>query len=85
MARRAGARGGSGGTLFWRAKVAGYMVGQLFLRSYERSDRVYNAMLARGYQGHFFTLNPHAMQPGDWLMAGIAAAALLLQQLVGRL
>lgn len=84
-ARPAGARGGSGGTLFWRAKVAGYMVGQLFLRSYERSDRVYNAMLARGYQGHFFTLNPHAMQPGDWLMAGIAAAALLLQQLVGRL
>lgn len=43
-----GQRGG--GTLSWRARTAGSMIGQLFLRSYERSDRIYHAMLSRGYQ-----------------------------------
>ena len=41
----------SGGTLFWRARVTGGMAGSLFLRSIERSDRVYSAMLSRGYTG----------------------------------
>lgn len=41
----------SGGTLRWRARVAGYMVGSLFVRSLERSERVYAAMQARGYAG----------------------------------
>jgi cobalt/nickel transport system permease protein len=41
----------SGGSLIWRAKIAGGMVGNLFLRSYERSERVHAAMLARGYDG----------------------------------
>lgn len=41
----------SGGTLFWRAKVTGGMAGNLFLRSLERSERVYAAMLSRGYNG----------------------------------
>lgn len=41
----------SGGTLAWRARVAGGMAGSLFLRAYERSDRIYLAMLARGYDG----------------------------------
>ncbi|HXV99701.1 MAG TPA: cobalt ECF transporter T component CbiQ, partial [Anaerolineae bacterium] len=45
-----------GGSIPWRARVTGNMAGQLFLRSYERSDRVYNAMLARGYDGQFLTL-----------------------------
>ena len=29
-----------GGSVLWRARVAGNMAGQLFLRSYERSDRI---------------------------------------------
>ena len=41
----------SGGSLVWRARVAGGMAGSLFLRSIERSERVYTAMLARGYDG----------------------------------
>lgn len=53
--------------LAWRARVAGNMAGQLFLRSFERSDRVFSAMLARGYTGQLLTLNPHTMQTRDWL------------------
>ena len=44
-------RVGGGGSLRWRAGVTGSMVGSLFLRSYERSERIYAAMLARGFQG----------------------------------
>lgn len=54
-------------SLFWNAKNAGNMIGQLFLRSYERSDRVYEAMVARGFKGQFLTYNPHHMQNRDWI------------------
>ena len=47
-----------GGSLGWRARVAGGMVGNLFLRSYERSERVYIAMLSRGYGGQMRVLDP---------------------------
>jgi cobalt/nickel transport system permease protein len=48
-------QGRSGGSLTWRAKVTGSMVGSLFIRSYERSERIYAAMLARGFAGTFHT------------------------------
>lgn len=71
--------------LAWRARVAGNMAGQLFLRSYERSDRVYNAMLARGYRGQLLTMNPHRMRAADWITAGAAIGGLLLLQIMARL
>lgn len=46
------------GSLIRQAGVAGGMVGSLFLRSYEQSERVYAAMLARGYSGQIKRLNP---------------------------
>lgn len=75
----------SGGSVAWRARVAGNMAGQLFLRSYERSDRVYNAMLARGYTGHMETINPHELRRRDYLTAALALLVVLLLQLAGRL
>ena len=75
----------SGGSVAWRAGVAGNMAGQLFLRSYERSDRVYNAMLARGYAGHMQTMNPHVFRRVDTIVTTIAIIFLLLLQLAGRL
>ena len=75
----------SGGSLTWRAGTAGHMAGQLFLRSYERSDRIYNAMLARGYTGHIRTLHPHAMTRADWLAGALALTAMLLLQIAGHL
>lgn len=74
-----------GGAILWRAHVTGNMAGQLFLRSYERSDRVYAAMLARGYDGHLLTLNPHKMQITDWLGGSMAVTILLLLQLIARI
>jgi cobalt/nickel transport system permease protein len=74
----------SGGSVVWRAKVAGNMTGQLFLRSYERSDRIYNAMLARGYQGQIRTLHPHTLTRRDWLAGAAVFVILLLLQFLGR-
>jgi cobalt/nickel transport system permease protein len=75
----------SGGSLFWRARVTGNMAGQLFLRSYERSDRIYNAMLARGYAGQMRTLRAHVMHRRDWLALVACISALVFLQLIGRL
>lgn len=55
---RAARSAGKGGGIVWRAQVAGGMIGNLFLRSYERSERVYLAMLARGYDGRLRRESP---------------------------
>lgn len=75
----------SGRNVFWRAKIAGNMAGQLFLRSYERSDRIYNAMLARGYQGQLRTLRAHILARRDWLILFIVILLFLFLQLLARL
>ena len=36
----------------WQAKAVAASAGALFIRSYERGERVYLAMLSRGYDGH---------------------------------
>jgi cobalt/nickel transport system permease protein len=61
------------------------MTGQLFLRSLERSDRIYSAMLARGFQGQFITINPHVMQRRDWILGGLALLSMAVLQAAGRL
>lgn len=83
-ARSAGVPGmKSGGRLPWRIKTTGSMAGQLFLRSYERSDRIYQAMISRGYTGHIRTLNPHKMSQADWLVLVLSILILLIIQLIG--
>ena len=69
----------------WRARIAGNMAGQLFLRSYERSDRIYNAMLSRGYRGHLMTIHPHQFVMSDVLVGVLSIFVLILIQIVGRL
>ncbi len=78
---RSGSREGAprGGGLAWRARVAGGMAGSLLLRSLERSDRVYTAMLARGYDGEVRSLPHPPLSARAW---GILAAGLLLLALI---
>jgi cobalt/nickel transport system permease protein len=65
----------AGGSVTWRAKVTGWMVGQLFLRSYERSERVYQAMAARGYQGEVRRLAPPRLATRDLVLGALPVAA----------
>lgn len=70
----------TGGSVAWRAKVAGGMAGNLFLRGIERSDRIYMAMLARGYNGEVrsFPLPSIPLGHRVVLASGLALLALLL-------
>ncbi len=69
----------AGGTIRWRARVAGGMAGSLFLRSIERSDRVYSAMLSRGYNGEAPRGDATPLSSRDWqtLILGFCLLALL--------
>ena len=49
--RRAAAARGYRPRWLGQALLVGRLVGQLFMRSYERAERVYGAMLQRGYRG----------------------------------
>jgi cobalt/nickel transport system permease protein len=75
---RPGARAGGG--VVWRARVTGGMAGNLFLRSFERADRIYAAMLSRGYDGEVRTLPLSPVTPGQVIVLaiGLAAFALLI-------
>lgn len=66
----------AGGSLRWRARVAGHMVGSLFVRSLERSERVFAAMQARGYAGEprFLDHPPFRLADGVWAAALVAYA-----------
>lgn len=70
----------SGGSLLWRSKVTGGMAGSLFVRSIEKSERVYNAMLARGYDGKIRALEqpPVNMVALFWLIIAIALLFLIV-------
>jgi cobalt/nickel transport system permease protein len=65
-----------GGRLGWRARVAGGMAGSLFLRAFERSDRIYMAMLARGYDGEVRSEPLPEITGVNWLILASSLAVL---------
>lgn len=71
--RSAQGEGRAGGSLRWRARTTGSLVGSLFLRAYERSERIYAAMQARGFEGEFHHMTVRRIGSREWL----ALAALL--------
>ncbi len=70
----------TGGSMAWRGRVAGGMAGSLFLRAFERSDRIYMAMLSRGYDGEVRSVPLPALKRQDWLIlsAGLGLFLVLL-------
>lgn len=47
-----------------------YLVGMLLVRSFDRSERVYQAMLCRGYKGRFWILDHFSIQRRDLVFLG---------------
>jgi cobalt/nickel transport system permease protein len=56
----------------WEARALAASAGTLFIRSFERGERVYVAMLSRGFDGHLPASTGESSPPSQW------AAALLL-------
>ena len=55
-------------------------VGVLMSRSLRMSEDVYQAMLARGFQGEMQTIDDYRMRPADWLLL---AASVLVAAAIG--
>ncbi|WIM98826.1 cobalt ECF transporter T component CbiQ [Actinoplanes oblitus] len=53
----------------WQVKAFAVGVGSLFLRSYERGERVYLAMVSRGYTGRLPSPNDRRAPAGEWAAA----------------
>lgn len=60
-----------------RLRSNGGLVGTLFLRGLARSERVYSAMIARGYDGTVRRQRRHSLGRGDWWgLAGLISILL---------
>jgi cobalt/nickel transport system permease protein len=82
-ARSADPTGRGGVSIRWRASVTGRMVGSLFLRAYERSERIYAAMQARGFEGEFRHLGTRTMRRDEWTFFVGAMGVLVLYVVAG--
>jgi cobalt/nickel transport system permease protein len=78
--RRAAASRNLLGSNHHQRLVAGNMIGSLFIRTYERGDRVHQAMLARGYTG----LLPVTEMPKGGHQDIVALTLMLIVMLFGQ-
>ncbi|MBD2176146.1 cobalt ECF transporter T component CbiQ [Pseudanabaena sp. FACHB-1998] len=67
----------------WQRQVLGNMLGMLFIRTYDRGDRIYQAMLARGYQGIPVVTESGSMVKRDRLALGCVMLIILIGQVIG--
>ena len=58
----------------WQAKPIAASAGVLFVRSYERGERIYGAMLARGYTGTMPDLGGRRATGAEWALALVLPA-----------
>jgi cobalt/nickel transport system permease protein len=52
------------------------MAGTLFLRSYERSERIYLAMQARGFEGTLRHMHGRGIRTIEWIGLAVLVAGL---------
>ena len=68
-------------------KVLATAAAALFIRSYERGERVHLAMLSRGFDGALPSLDSHSVTTREWLTAlsipGFALIATITASLIG--
>jgi cobalt/nickel transport system permease protein len=66
----------------WQARPIASSAGSLFVRSYERGERVHLAMLSRGFTGHMPALDERHASTRDWVMASLPAGLVSIGLLV---
>jgi cobalt/nickel transport system permease protein len=68
-----------GGRWLWNGKVIGQMIGTLFIRSYERGERVYLAMCSRGYNGSqsLWSHSPSELRLRDYVFTILSISLIL--------
>ncbi len=58
-------------------KTYAYLVGMLLIKSYDRSERIQNAMLCRGFKGRFYNLSEFTVKPLDLIMMPLMLLAII--------
>ena len=72
-----------GGSIAWRGRVAGGMAGNLLARAFERSERIYSAMLARGYDGEVRSLPLPPLGISEWMTLAVGLLVLAFLSVLG--
>lgn len=67
----------------WEAKPIAASAGAMFVRSYERGERVYDAMVARGFSGEMPELRRREPSARDWLIGSILPLLGLIVAVIG--
>ncbi len=75
--RAARIRGFQPGTNLHTYRTYAYLVGMLLVRAAERAERVYWAMICRGFKRRFYSLQEFKADPGSTLFSVLMAAAVL--------
>ncbi len=57
----------------WQSRPLASSAAALFVRTYERGERVHDAMAARGFTGTMPTFSEGSTTPNDWLLAAVPA------------
>ncbi|MFQ6117688.1 MAG: cobalt ECF transporter T component CbiQ [Candidatus Bipolaricaulia bacterium] len=67
-----------------RLNILGNVIGTLFIRTYERGERIYGAMLARGFTGEVSTIHQPRITGRDAAFAAALLSLLILVKVVVR-
>jgi cobalt/nickel transport system permease protein len=67
----------------WQRLVIGSMIGSLFIRTLDRGERIYHAMLSRGYQGVSTAVSSQPLTLFDGLALGFTILLVGFGQFVG--
>jgi len=70
-----------GGSKFWQIKTIGNMIGTLFMRTYERAERVYVAMVSRGFSGEIKTIDDLHLTIRDFCFLSLIILYLIFTRL----
>ena len=66
----------------WQAGSIGHMVGTLFLRTLDRGERIYNAMLSRGYHSNITNVGKTELRGSDYFFVGFIIVTAVVIRLV---
>ena len=58
-----------GGRFFGQFRVLGHIIGLLFIRTYERGERIYQSMLARGFDGSVRVVSELKLKRADYVFS----------------
>lgn len=72
-----------GGSNWLHAKALANMLGVLFIRAYERGEKVYLAMCSRGFNGNIKTMHNFRVKRGDFLFLLFIVSVLASIRFIG--